>query len=66
MLNEPAPTFTVSDVTADRIKALLVAWSRAETMTVFGNVVAKMRKEFETAGLDVTVPVTDIDLKREE
>ena len=66
VLNEPAPTFTVSDVTADRIKALLVAWSRAETMNVFGNVVAKMRKEFETAGLDVTVPVTDIDLKREE
>ena len=26
VLDEPAPTFTVSDVTADRVKALLVAW----------------------------------------
>lgn len=66
VLDEPAPTFTVSDVTADRIKALLVAWSRVETMNVFGDVIAKMRAEFAIAALDVTVPVTDIDLKREE
>jgi small conductance mechanosensitive channel len=66
VLNDPAPTFTVSDVTADRIKALLVAWSRVETMNVFGDVIAAMRKEFETATLDVTVPAADIDLKREE
>ena len=66
VLDEPAPSFTVSDVTAERIKALLVAWSRVETMNVFGDVIAKMRQEFETAALDVTVPAADIDLKREE
>ena len=66
VLNEPAPTFTVSDVTADRIKALLVAWSRAETMNVFGDVIASMRKEFKSASLEVTVPAADIDLRREE
>ena len=66
VLNDPAPTFTLSDVTTDRVKALLVAWSRVETMNVFGDVVIAMRKEFEKAGLAVVVPAQDIDLKREE
>jgi small conductance mechanosensitive channel len=66
VVNDPAPTFTLSDVTADRVKGLLVAWSRVETMNVFGDVVISMRKEFETAGLAVTVPAQDVDLKREE
>ena len=66
VLNDPAPTFTVSDVTANDIKALLVAWSGVATMNVFGDVITAMRKEFETAGLAVTVPAKDIDLKREE
>ena len=66
VLNEPPPTFSVSDVTADQVKGLLVAWSRVETMNIFGDVITQMRKEFEIAGLAVTVPATDIDLKREE
>ena len=66
VLNEPAPHFTVSDVTAADVKALLVAWSGVATMNVFGDVITQMRKEFETAGLAVTVPAKDIDLKREE
>ncbi|MDA0745220.1 MAG: mechanosensitive ion channel family protein [bacterium] len=66
VLNEPAPTFTVSDVTATDVKALLVAWSGVDTMNVFGDVITQMRKELETAGLAVTVPAKDIDLKREE
>ena len=66
VLNEPAPMFTVSDVTASDTKALLVAWSRADTMNIFGDVITRMRKAFETAGLAVTVPAKDIDLKREE
>jgi len=66
VLNEPAPHFTVSDVTAADVKALLVAWSGVDTMNVFGDVITQMRKEFETAGLAVTVPAKDVDLKREE
>ena len=66
VLNEPEPTFTLSDVTADDVKALLVAWSSVETMTVFGDVITQMRKDFEMAGLAIIVPAKDIDLKREE
>ena len=66
VLNDPAPTFTMSDVTADNVRALLVAWSSVDSMNVFGDVIIQMRKEFETAGLAVTVPGKDIDLKREE
>ena len=66
VLDDPPPTFTLSDVTADRVKALVVAWSRVETMNVFGDVITTMRKEFDKAGLDVVVPAQDIDLKREE
>jgi small conductance mechanosensitive channel len=66
VLNEPAPRFTVSDVSAADVKALLVAWSSLETMNVFGDVITQMRKDFETAGLEVTIPAKDIDLKREE
>jgi small conductance mechanosensitive channel len=66
VLDEPAPLFTVSDVTASDTKALLVAWSQADTMNIFGDVITRMRKAFETAGLAVTVPAKDIDLKREE
>lgn len=66
VLNEPAPRFTVSDVTAADVKALLVAWSTVETMNIFGDVITQMRKDFETAGLAVTIPAKDIDLKREE
>ena len=66
VMDDPAPTFAVSDVTATNVKALLVAWSHVQSMTVFGDVITKMRKEFETADLPVTVPAKDIDLKREE
>lgn len=66
VLNEPPPHFTVSDVTATDVKALLVAWSSVETMNVFGTVITQMRREFETAGLAVIIPAKDIDLKREE
>lgn len=66
VLNEPPPTFSVSDVSADKIKCLVVAWSQVETMNVFGDVISKIRKEFETATLPVVVPAQDIDLKREE
>ena len=66
VLNEPPPAFSVSDVTADQVKVLLAAWSRVETMNIFGDVITQMRKEFKTAGLGVTVPAMDIDLKREE
>jgi small conductance mechanosensitive channel len=66
VLNEPAPSFTLSDVTATDVKALLIAWSGVVTMNVFGDVITAMRKEFEAAGLSVTVPAKDIDLKREE
>jgi len=66
VLNDPKPRFTVSDVTANEVKAQLVAWSKVETMNVFGDVITQMRKEFETAGLAVKVPAQDIDLKRED
>ncbi len=66
VLNEPAPTFTMSDVTANDVRAQVVAWSHVNAMNVFGDVIIKMRKEFEIAGLAVTVPSKDIDLKREE
>lgn len=66
VLDEPSPHFTVSDVTADDVKAVLEAWSQVETMNIFGDVITQMRKEFEAVGLAVTVPAKDIDLKREE
>lgn len=66
VMNEPVPTFTLSDVTATEVRALVTAWSEVESMTVFGDVISQMRKVFETAGLAVTVPAKDIDLKREE
>lgn len=66
VLNEPPPRFTVADVTANDVKALLEAWSQVETMMIFGDVITQMRKEFTAAGLAVTVPAKDIDLKREE
>jgi small conductance mechanosensitive channel len=66
VLDDPPPSFTVSDVTATDVKALLVAWSQVETMKIFGSVITQMRKEFEAADLAVTVPAKDIDLKREE
>lgn len=66
VLNDPAPAFTVSDVTATDVKALLTAWSGVATMNIFGDVITTMRKEFETAGLAVTIPAKDVDLKREE
>lgn len=66
VLNDPAAQFTVSDCTPTEVRGLLIAWSSVETMTVFGDVIAQMRKEFEQAGLAVTVPAKEIDLKREE
>ena len=66
VLNDPAARFTLSDVTAGDVKGLLIAWSNVATMNVFGDVITAMRKEFEAAGLAVTVPAKDIDLKREE
>ena len=67
VLDDPAPNFTVSDVTAADVKALLVAWSNVPTMNVFGDVLIAMKKELEEAGLAaVTLPAKDIDLKREE
>ncbi len=66
VLNEPAPHFTLSDATATDVKALLVAWSGVETMNVFGDVITQMRREFEIAGLAVTVPSKDVDLRRED
>ncbi len=66
VLNEPAPNFTVSDVTGDSVLVMLEAWSAVDTMKIFGDVITQMRKEFETAGLAVAVPAKDIDLKREE
>lgn len=64
--NDPAPTFTTSDVTAADVRGLVVAWSTVVSMNVFGDVITQMRKEFEVAGLAVTVPSKDVDLKREE
>ncbi len=64
--NDPAPCFNVSDMTGTNIQALLVAWSQVQSMNVFGHVIMEMRKEFEVAGLEVTVPGKDVDLKREE
>jgi small conductance mechanosensitive channel len=66
VLNDPAPTFTLSDATATDVKALVIAWSSVTSMTIFGGVITTMRKDFETAGLLVVVPAKDIDLKREE
>ena len=66
VLNEPAPSFTVSDATSEHVLVLLEAWSQVETMKIFGDVITQMRQEFEKAGLEVTVPAKDIDLKREE
>ena len=66
VLNDPRPSFTVSDVTATDVKALLVAWSQVQTMNIFGEIITRMRQEFEAADLAVTVPARDIDLKREE
>ena len=66
VLSEPPPKFSVSDVGAENVRALLVAWSDVQTMNVFGDVLIALRKEFEAADLPVTVPASDIDLKREE
>ena len=66
VLDEPAPSFVVSDVTAEQVKAVLTAWSQVQTMNVFGDVITQMKREFETAGLDITLPTQDIDLKKEE
>jgi small conductance mechanosensitive channel len=66
VLDDPAPTLVVSDVTGDSVLVMLEAWSQVETMNVFGDVITQMRKEFETAGLEVVLPAKDIDLKREE
>lgn len=66
VLNSPAPRFSVGNVGSEFIVAQLMAWSNVDTMTIFGDVMMQMRKEFETAGLKVTVPAGDIDLRREE
>ena len=66
VLDDPAPSCTVSEVTAEDVKMMLVAWSDADNMNIFGEVVIRMRTAFETAGLAVTVPAAAIDLKREE
>ena len=64
--DEPAPLFHTAEVAQDHVKALLMAWSNVDSMTVFGYVIREMRKQFEAAGLDVTVPADPVDLKREE
>jgi small conductance mechanosensitive channel len=66
VLNDPVPAFTLADVTATDVRALLVAWSNVDSMNIFGDVITQMRKELAIAGLAVTVPGKDIDLKREE
>jgi len=66
VLNDPEPVFTVSDVTPTDVRAALTAWSSVGKMNIFGDVIAEMRKDFEAAGLAVTVPAKEIDLKREE
>ena len=66
VLADPAPACTMSEVTADDLKMMLVAWSDADSMNLFGEVVIRMRAAFATAGLAVPVPATTIDLKREE
>ena len=63
--DEPAPRFTVSNVTPDEVRALLVAWSRADRMHAFGAIVTRTREAFETAGMAVTIPVAEVDLQRE-
>ena len=64
--DDPAPRFTVSNVTPDDVRALLVAWSRADRMHAFGAIVTRVREAFETAGMAVTIPAADVDLQREE
>ena len=64
--NDPAPTFAMSDVTANDVRALVTAWSNVDALNTFGDVIIQMRKEFAVAGLAVTVPGKDVDLKREE
>lgn len=66
VLNHPAPRFMVSDMTSEKVKAQVIAWATVDTMNVFGDVIIQLRKDFETAGLTVTVPSADVDLKREE
>lgn len=66
VLDEPEPSCNVSEVTPENVKMMLVAWSDADNMNVFGDVVIRVRSAFETAGLGVTVPAAAIDLKREE
>lgn len=66
VLDDPVPSCTVSEVTAEDVKMTLVAWSDVDSMNIFGEVVIRMRTAFETAGLAVTVPAKGIDLKREE
>ncbi len=66
VLDEPAPSCAVAEVTPEDVKMLLVAWSDADNMNIFGEVVIRMRTAFETAGMAVTVPAKAIDLKREE
>jgi small conductance mechanosensitive channel len=64
--DEPAPMFRTAEVAQDHVKALLIAWSNVDSMTVFGDVIREMRKQFESAGIEVTVPADPVDLKREE
>ena len=63
---DPAPRFTVSNVTPEEVRAQLVAWSRGGRMHAFGAIVTRMREAFEAAGMEVTVPAADVDLQREE
>lgn len=63
---DPAPRFTVSNVTPEEVRAQLVAWSRGDRMHAFGAIVTRMRAAFEAAGMEVTVPAADVDLQREE
>ena len=66
VLDDPPVSFTASDVTSNNIRALVVAWSNVDSINLFGDIITRMRSDFATAGMEITLPVSDIDLKREE
>ncbi len=66
ILDEPAPRFKMLEVTAEVERAQLLAWTAADSVNLYGEVITELRTEFADAGLEVTIPAKDVNLTGEE
>lgn len=66
ILDDPAPRFRVSEVTAGEIKALLLGWTTASTVNLYSELITTLRQAFTVADLPVTIPAKDVSLTGEE